>query len=167
MKRPNRVAVLSTALAGLTLALPAQTSLAQSAEHSPATSSTYYLRAEIFPASYLAVGDALNGGGDGTKNGYAMTANGINNNWATGSYTIDFVVLVFSSQAKAGNVTFKVVSPSNAVAYQYSWGTEQLPKGADWFAVEAKGNYAAPGLYFAEWFLGGSMDGWAPLNFSS
>ena len=181
MRKPNRSVVVGAALAGLTLALPAQPSSAQSPGHvstvstghvsngheSNAATSTYYLRAEVIPAQYLSVGDALTGGANGTKYGDALNANGINNNWTTGSYTIDFAVLVFSSHTETGKVTFKVVSPSDHAVYQYSYGTEQLPKGTDWFSVEAKANYSAPGLYFAEWFLGSNMDGWAPLNFSS
>jgi hypothetical protein len=115
----------------------------------------------------VAVGNSLTGGGAGTKTGYAISANGISGNWATGKYSIDFVIITTSSQAETGTVAFKVVAPSNHVVYQYSWGSETLPKGVDWFTTVAKGDYTAPGVYFAEWYFGSNLDGWEPLNFGA
>ena len=115
----------------------------------------------------MAVGNSLTGGGAGTKSGYAMNVNGISADWATGNYSIDFVIITTSSHAETGTVVFKVVSPANHVVYKYSWGSETVPKGVDWFTAEAKGNYNAPGVYFAEWYFGGNLDGWEPLNFSA
>jgi hypothetical protein len=150
------------------MSLPAQAGAAQSlAPREPSASPTYYLRAQVIAAVSVAVGNSLTGGGAGTKSGYAMSANGISGNWATGNYSIDFVIITTSSHAETGTLAFKVVSPGNHVVYQYSWGAETIPKGVDWFSVVAKGNYTAPGVYFAEWYLGSNLDGWEPLNFSA
>ena len=168
MYKPVKWAAPSIAALSLVLALPSQAGSTQNlAPKKPASSASYYLSAQVIPASYVAVGSSLTGGADGTKYGDALSANGINNDWDTGSYTIDFAVLVFSSQAESGNVEFKVVSPSNATIYTYSWPSDQIPKGTDWFTVGAKANFTAPGLYFAEWDFNGKLDGWAPLNFSA
>jgi hypothetical protein len=133
-----------------------------------AAASTYYMRAQVIPASYLAVGSALQGGENGTKYGYSLIANGISGTWSTTQNgTVHFVVLTFSSHAETGTVSFKVVGPNGGTVYRYSFGSEQVPAGADWFTLSAQGNYATPGLYFGEFFFGSSMIGWAPLNFTT
>ena len=38
--------------------------------------------AEIIPAAEVAVGDSLTGGDDGVSDGYALSANGVNNYYA-------------------------------------------------------------------------------------
>jgi|GEM_PF-3227663 len=162
MKKANPLAQFSALVAttaGLLAFLPAPAN---------AATSTYYMRAQIIPAQYAAVGTALTGGENGTKNGFGLVANGINSNWGTSaSGTIHFIVFTFSSRAETGTVSFKVVGPSGGTVYSYSFGREQVPAGPNWYAISAQGNYAAPGLYFAEFYFGSSMIGWAPLNLNS
>ncbi len=152
--------MFSAASAVLAALLPAPVSFA--------ATSTYYMRAQVIPAAYLAVGNALSGGEDGTKYGFGLIANGVNGDWATSQNgTVHFVVLTFSSRAETGTVSFKVVGRSGATVSSYSFGHEQVPAGADWYTLNAQGNYSTPGLYFAEFFFGSTMIGWAPLNFTS
>jgi len=159
MTKVKVLVVLGALYVALATLLPAPASFA---------ASTYYMRAQIIAAPYIAVGNALNGGQSGTKYGYSLVANGISGNWATGQNgTVHFVVLTYSSQAETGTVSFKVVGPSGSTVSSYSFGREQVPRGANWYAINASGNYSTPGLYFAEFFFGSTMIGWAPLNFSS
>lgn len=158
MNNPKRLALTSAAVAVLCLA-------AQAAQAGASTK--YYLRAQVIPAEFTALGNSLSSGSDATKAGYALTANGINANWATGDYTVHFVVLAFSSESQTGSVEFRILSPKKAVVYHYSWTSEQIPKGESGFTISAEADYAAPGVYFAEWLFDGNLDGWAPLNFSA
>lgn len=169
MRKLNIWAVLGAAVLGLFFALPAQVGSAQSiADKEAAAAGVDYVEAQIIPAESTAVGDGpLTGGSAGEKGGEALWANGVSDIWVTGDYTINFLVLVFSSHAETGNVEFRVVSPSKATVYRYSYPSEQLPQGEYWFNFAAKANYATPGLYFAEWYLGNKLDGWAPLTFNA
>ncbi len=164
----KRWAVPCVAIASLTMSVPAPAGAAQSfAPKQPSASPANYVRAQVIAATSVAVGNSLTGGGAGTKSGYAMSLNGISGDWVTGNYSIDFAIITTSSQAGTGTVTFKVVGPGNRVVYHYSWGSETVPKGVDWFTTVAKGNYTSPGLYVAEWYFAGNLDGWEPLNFSA
>lgn len=163
MNKPKPPALLGGALASvLAFALMVGTSSAQT---KPA-SSGFWMRAQVIPAEYTAVGNSLSGGGDGTKYGYGLTLNGVNGTWKAGSYTIDFVVLTFSNKKESGTVSFKVVGPAGKVVYSYSWPSTQVPT-TDWFTVAAKGNYATPGVYFAEVYFNSNQIGWTPLNVTS
>lgn len=133
-----------------------------------AAAAKYYLRAQIIPAEATAIGNySLTGGSAGVNGGESLWANGLGANWSTGDYTVDFVVLVFSSQAEVGNVEFKVVAPDQAVVYSHSYPSDHLYRGTTWFTIAVKADYSAAGVYFAEWYLGSALDGWAPLNFSA
>jgi hypothetical protein len=159
MSKPKHLAAASAVLGALAISTAAPAG---------ATTASYYLRAQVIPAEYITVGSALAGGNTGTKAGFALSANGISGNWATSANgSVHFVVLTFSSHAETGTVVFRVLGPNNKTVYNYSFGSEQVPAGADWFGVTAQGNFSAPGLYFAEWLFNNNLDGWAPLNFSA
>ncbi len=148
------------------LAAPAAAGAADRRSHSSAAS--YFLQAEILPAADTAVGStALSGGTSGVKFGESVWANGVADVWTTGSYTINFLVFVFSSRAEKGKAEFKVVSPTKATVYNYSFTSTSLPQGEDWFTFAAKADYAATGTYFAEFYFDGHLDGWIPLSFSA
>ena len=163
------MAVLGAALVGSLCWLPAAAGAAPHGAHDRTdAASKYYLQAEIIPADDTAVGNsAMSGGSAGVKVGESLWANGVSDVWLTGNYTINFAVFVFSSHAESGDVEFKVVSPSKATVYSYSFKSENLPKGEDWFTFAAKANYATPGVYFAELYLGSNLDGWIPMTFNS
>jgi len=130
-----------------------------------ATAPKTEIQAEIIPAATFAVGKSFSGGPDGNGYGIGMTANDISNSWTTcpARCTLDFVFFVFTDRDQSAEVQFKVISPTDATVYQYSWSSHLLP--TNWFAAYAKGNYSAPGTYFAEVFVGGKLDGWAPVVF--
>lgn len=170
MSKLTRYFALSAAVLVLSFALPAQAGAVHTAVHTgpSAAAPAYYLRAQVIPAESTAVGSSpLTGGSGGAKSGESLWANGVNANWLTGSYTIYFLVLTMSSHPETGKVLFKVISPSQATVYSYSFPSEQVPQGVSWYAFAAKANYAKPGLYFAEWYFGSTLDGWAPLNFTA
>jgi len=168
MDKLNRYLALSAAMLAVLFVLSAHVGAAQTGPgKAPAAATTYYMRAQVIPAEYTAVGASVTGGSEGTKAGASLWANGINSNWLTGDYTIYFAVFVFSSAAETGKVEFKVISPSKATVYSYSFPSEQVPAGEDWFTFAAKANYSSAGLYFAEWYFNGNLDGWTPLNFSA
>jgi hypothetical protein len=124
------------------------------------------IQAEIIPAATFAVGKSFSGGPDGKGYGIGMTANDISNSWTTCSSpcTLDFVFFIFTDHDQAADVQFKVISPTGATVYQYSWSSHLVP--TNWFAAYAKGSYRAPGTYFAEVFVAGKLEGWAPIVFA-
>jgi hypothetical protein len=124
------------------------------------------IQAEILPAATFGVGKSFSGGPDGNDYGIGMTANDISNSWTTCSSrcTLDFVFFIFTNRDQAAHVQFKVISPTNATVYQYSWSSHLVP--TNWFAAYAKGNYSAPGTYFAEVFVGAQLEGWVPMVFA-
>jgi len=131
-----------------------------------ATTSKLYLQAEIIPAATFSIGTSFSGGPDGRGYGFGLNASGIDNSWALCTCDMDFAVMVFTNEADTANVEFKMVSPSNKIVYHYTWTSDKLGTGGNWFSVIAKGAYTAPGTYFAEVDIAGQLDGWVPLRFS-
>ena len=124
------------------------------------------LQAEIVPAATFAVGTSLGGGPDGKSYGVGLTANDISNSWTTCSTTctLDFVFFVFSAKAEAAKVQFKMVSPRNTTIYSYTWSSKLT--NTNWYAAYAKGTYGSAGTYFAEVYVAGALEGWAPVVFN-
>lgn len=124
-------------------------------------------QAEILPAGTFAIGTSLPSGPDGRGYGYALNANDIDNSWATckATCTSDFVFFVFTNQADSAKVEFKMVSPTGATVYQYTWNSK-LAVGGNWYYTYAKGNYSTPGTYFAEVYVNSGLAGWIPDVFS-
>jgi hypothetical protein len=149
------------------LSLP-KSSLASISEHlvskplrTAATTAIKY-QAEILPAGSFSLGTSLDLGTNGSKYGFGLMANDVDNDWScTGTCTFDFAFFVFTNQDETTSVKFEVVSPSGKVSYQYTW-TSKLVLGGNSYSVFAKGNFAAPGTYFAEVYVGGSLAGWIP-----
>jgi hypothetical protein len=130
--------------------------------------------ASIIPAEELAVGNSLPGGDDGVSYGYDLVANGITGWYTTCTESCDyrFAIFTFTNEAVTASITFKIVGPSSATVYNYTWSAEKLPKGADWFWVGAKGNFGTTGNYDAEVYgtLAATSKavllGWIPLLFT-
>ena len=127
------------------------------------------MQAAILPVSTFALGGSLPSGPDGRTYGYSFMANGIENSWdlCSTSCTIDFAVFLQSNQPATATVQFKVVSPSGATVYEYSWPSDKISAGANPFSVYANGTYSSAGTYYAELFVGSQLEGWAPVVFSS
>jgi hypothetical protein len=142
--------------------------LAQGAGPAP-TSSGAYMQAAILPVSTFALGGSLSSGPDGRTYGYSLMADGIENSWdlCSTSCTIDFAVFLLSNEAATATVQFKVVNPSGATVYQYSWPSDKISAGGNPFSVYANGTYNTAGTYYAELMVGGQMEGWAPVVFSA
>ncbi len=145
---------------------PARHLAPQAAKVPQATTPKLYLQAAIIPAATFAVGTSASGGPDGRSFGYGLSASGIDNSWAVCTCAMDFAIFVFTNEADTANVEFKMVSPSNHVVYHYTWPSDKLGVGGNWFSMIAKGAYTAPGTYFAEVDVAGQLDGWIPLKFS-
>jgi len=173
----NRFAVVCAASLGALFVLPGSSHLTL-ARLSPASTSSYLrvespkaaatvkYEAEILPAGSFSVGSSLSGGPNGSTFGSALTANDIDNAWACGgTCTLDFVFFVFTNQSEAASVKFKVVSPTGGTTYSYTWSSH-LAVGSEWYSVLAKGNWATPGTYFAEVYIGTSLAGWVPIVLS-
>jgi hypothetical protein len=146
-----------------TYAAPATKILAPSGKGSgPKTE----IQAEILPAATYAVGKSLSGGPDGKNYGIGLTANDISNSWTTCSSTctLDFVFFVFTNQDQTADVQFKVLSPTDSTVYQNTWTSHLVP--TNWYAVSAKGSYHTAGTYFAEVYVAGKLEGWAPVVFT-
>jgi hypothetical protein len=124
------------------------------------------IQAEIIPAATYAVGKSLSGGPDGKNYGIGLTANDISNSWNTCSSTctLDFVFFVFTNKDQTADVQFKVLSPTDATVYKFTWTSHLVP--TNWYAVSAKGNYRTAGTYFAEVYVSGKLEGWAPIVFT-
>ncbi len=105
--------------------------------------------AEIIPAAEVAVGNSLSGGDGGVNDGYALSANGINNYDATctGKCYYHFVVLTLTNAAITASLQFKIVGPTGASVYSYTFRSEKIPVGTDWFTITADGNFSKPGTY--------------------
>jgi len=130
------------------------------------SSSKEYVQAAVLPAATFAVGDSLSGGPDGKTYGVGLTANDISNSWTTCSKgcTLDFVFFVFTSKPESANVEFRVVSPSTTTVYQYTWSSKL--DATNWYSAYAKGDYTEVGTYFAEVYVAGVLEGWAPVVFT-
>jgi hypothetical protein len=129
--------------------------------------------ASIIPAEELAIGSSLPGGDDGVSYGYDLVANGITGWYTTCSSSCGyrFAIFTFTNEAVTAGITFKIVGPSSATVYNYTWPAEKLPKGADWFWVDAKGDFGTSGNYDAGVYgtlAGGKavLLGWIPLLFT-
>ncbi|HTV10931.1 MAG TPA: hypothetical protein VME20_03645 [Acidimicrobiales bacterium] len=133
---------------------------------SAAASPRNYIQAEILPAATFAVGASLTGGPDGKDYGAALTANDISNSWSTctSSCTLDFAFFVFSSRQETTPVEFRVLSPSNATIYKYTWDSKL--DQTNWYSVFAKADYTEAGTYFAEVYIGSTLEGWVPVVFA-
>jgi len=107
--------------------------------------------AEIIPAAEVAVGNSLSGGDSGVSAGYALSANGVNNYDATcpGKCYYHFVFLTFTNAAVTASLEFKIVGPTGATVYSYTFRSEKIPLGTDWFTISADGNFSVPGTYEA------------------
>ena len=130
------------------------------------------LAAEIIPAAEVAVGNSLSGGNGGVSDGYALSANGVNNYDATcsGKCYYHFVFLTFTNAAVTASIQFKIVGPTGATVYSYTFSSEKIPVGTDWFTISADGNFSMPGTYEA--FVYGTsttttLMGSIPLLFAS
>jgi hypothetical protein len=71
---------------------------------------------------------------------------------------------VFSAKAETAKVQFKMVSPRNATIYTYTWSSKLAD--TNWYAAYAKGTYSSAGTYFAEVYVAGALEGWAPVVFN-
>jgi hypothetical protein len=125
-----------------------------------------YIQAEIIPAATFAVGTSLSGGPDGRNYGYGLTANDVDNSWDVCTCNMYFAFFVFTNEADTANVVFKVVSPGDGVVYNYTFRSQKLGLGGNWFSMVAKGAYTTPGTYFAEVDVNGQLDGWIPVEFN-
>jgi hypothetical protein len=107
--------------------------------------------AEIIPAAEVAVGNSLTGGNSGVNDGYSLSANGVNNYDATCSSKCyyHFVFLTFTNAALTASIQFKIVGPTGATVYGYTFPSEKIPVGTDWFTISADGNFGMPGTYEA------------------
>ncbi len=107
--------------------------------------------AEIIPAAEVAVGTSLNGGDSGVSDGYALSANGVNNYYVTcpSKCYYHFVFFTFTNAAVTGSLQFKLVGPTGATVYSYTFRSEKIPVGTDWFTINADGNFSVPGTYEA------------------
>ena len=138
----------------LSLALPA--SALQAATKAPvaAVSSSLKWEASIIPADYMAMVDSSPSGPHGDKSGYGLTANGIDNWYLLcdkGSHCdYRFAIFLFTNAPEKANVTFRVLSPAAKTVYTYTWTSDSLPHGPEWFYADATGNFSAAGTYYAE-----------------
>jgi len=113
--------------------------------------STSAWAAEIIPAAEVAVGNSLTGGDSGVSDGYALSANGVNNYYVTctSKCYYHFVFLTFTNAAVTASLQFKLVGPTGATVYSYTFRSEKIPVGTDWFTINADGNFSMPGTYQA------------------
>jgi hypothetical protein len=171
----KRLTVVCAASLGMLFVLPALThvtlpksSLSFAAKHleakplKAAAATTIKYQAEILPAGSFSLGTSLDLGTNGSNYGFGLMANDVDNDWTcTGTCTLDFAFFVFANQDETASVKFEVVSPSGKTAYQYIW-TSKLVLGGNSYSAFAKGNFDAPGTYFAEVYVSGSLAGWIP-----
>jgi hypothetical protein len=155
----------------LSFALPASGLQSHMKPSAAASTSSLKWEASIIPADYLAVGNSLPAGPDGTKSGYGLTANGIDN-WyvlcAKGSHCdYRFAIFMFTNAPQKANVTFRILSPTAKTVYTYTWASDSLPQGPVWFYADATGNFSAAGTYYAEVYGNSTLLGWIPLLFTA
>jgi hypothetical protein len=151
MKLTLKLIFLAAALSvGLAIVGPA-TGEAGSRQPMAQAKSTPAWAAEIIPAAQVAVGNALSGGDGGVSDGYALSANGINNydTTCTGKCYYHFVFLTFTNAAVTASLQFKIVGPAGATVYSYTFPSEKISVGTDWFTISAEGNFSLPGTYEA------------------
>ena len=150
-KRLKLISLTAATALGLALILPASSALASKQPHASAPASLKW-GASILPATYVALGDSLPYGYDGSSSGDGMFANDIDNWYDTcsGECSYHFALFVFTNTAVTADITFKMVAPDGSVAYSYSWPSEKLPKGTYWFYANAYGKFKAVGTYWAE-----------------
>jgi len=171
----RRLSVACAASLGMLFVLPGsahlimpKSALASSPEHlaskplrRTATTAIKY-QAEILPAGSFSIGTSLDLGTNGSNYGFGLMANDVDNDWScTGTCTFDFAFFVFTNRDETTSVKFEIVSPSGKFSFRYAW-TSKLALGGNSYSVFAKGNFAAPGTYFAEVYVGGSLAGWIP-----
>jgi len=135
---------------GLAIVGPA-TGEARARQPMAQTKSSPTWAAEIIPAAEVAVGNSLSGGDGGVSYGYALSANGVNNYDAAciGKCYYHFVFLTFTNAAVTASLQFKIVGPTGATVYSYTFPSGKIPVGTDWFTITAEGNFSAPGTYEA------------------
>jgi hypothetical protein len=172
MKLTLKLFLLAAALTlGLAIVGPA-TGEAGARQPTAQAKSTPAWAAEIIPAAEVAVGNSLSGGDSGVSDGYALSANGVNNYDATctGKCYYHFVFLTFTNIAVTASLQFKIVGPTGATVYSYTFRSEKIPVGTDWFTISAEGNFSMAGTYEA--FVYGTSTtttllGSVPLLFAS
>jgi hypothetical protein len=151
MKLTLKISFLAAALSlGLAIVGPA-TGEAGARQPLAQAKSAPIWAAEIIPAAEVAVGNALSGGDGGVGNGYALSANGVNNYDATctGKCYYHFVFFTFTNAAVTASLQFKILGPTGATVYSYTFRSEKVPVGTDWFTINAEGNFSMPGTYEA------------------
>ncbi len=150
MKTLKLITAIGVLSIGIVCAIPASSQPRQRLV-AAAASTQFKWGASIIPSNHFAIGSSLPSGTDGTAAGAAFSANGVGNYDTTcNGCSYDFMFFVFTNEAQKAAITFQVLSPTGKTVFTNTWSSTSLPIGTSWFYSYAKGNFSAPGTYWAE-----------------
>jgi hypothetical protein len=150
MKTLKLITIVGLLSVGVVSAVPASSQPRQRLA-AAASSTQFKWGASIIPSNHFAIGNSLPSGTDGTAAGAAFTANGVGNYDTTcNKCSYDFMFFVFTNEPQKAAIVFRVISPTGTTVFTNTWSSTNLPIGTSWFYSFAKGNFSAPGTYWAE-----------------